>query len=200
MEIYLLTIIRKCEFCILARPRDWIKLQTVAEGSNLITRLQLWTSKPSSNTEVATMMFTCSACMHKKIFKWKKFITTRSINKWWKQEKLTLPSRNSSMVVFCSFLLWDCVQELDPAVYAVFHPLDSGSHSFNRFLRTIAVIILSTKMIHLKSLTSLPQKELHNNLSTKFQNLGQLNTVNIIKTWNKPVFKKWFNKADDFGS
>lgn len=150
-KAYLPTIRIKCEFCFRARPRDCIKLQTVAEGSNRMTRLQLWTSKPSSRIEVATIMLTCSILHGNETFNLQKSSTKVGKNK----TGLTTPLRNSSTILFWTFLLCDCSIELCPAVYSVFQPLNSGSNSFNKDRRTIAVMILSTNMMHLKSFRSL---------------------------------------------
>lgn len=59
MKTCLLTSKTQSEFCILARPRDCIKLHTVADGSKRIIKLQVGTSRPSSKICVATIRCTC---------------------------------------------------------------------------------------------------------------------------------------------
>lgn len=149
---HLSTNSKNSEFCILARPRDWIKLQTVADGSNRTTRLQLWTSSPSSRIDVATMMLTCTYCYRtvcnllKNILlfqKWDIYRYIAHIN--------TVPLRNSSTILFWAFLLCNWRRVLLPAIYSVFHPLRLGSKTFKRRQSTFAVITLCTKTIHLKS-------------------------------------------------
>ena len=63
----------------------------------------------------------------------------------------TKPIRNSSTISFCFFLDWLCNFELFPAIYLVFHPLCIGRNSLKKASRAIAVIILSTKIMHLMS-------------------------------------------------
>lgn len=132
-----------------------MKLQTVAEGSNLITKLQLWTSKPSSRIDVATMMLTCKYvnlivkhCNWWQIHYWLLWI-------WEDKKKHTMPLRNSSTISFWFFRVWDCNPELFPAMYLVFQQLCFESNSLNRDWRTMAVMTLSTNIIHLMSFKSL---------------------------------------------
>lgn len=129
-----------------------MKLQTVAEGSNLITKLQLWTSKPSSRIDVETITFTCKCdslilkCVIWKIIYFMIYI----IVNFSESKHHTVPFRNSSTSAFCILLLWDCNLAVFPAIYPASQPLKLGSNLLSSFCRTIAVMTLSTKTMHLK--------------------------------------------------